>query len=331
MRLACPVQVARRRSLVSHYTNFSMKEQQGLHVGLAFDQNFIIHFYVVITSIFSNNKGAAITLHVITSGISPAEQETIRQYVQQHNAAIHYYEIDMELVNSFHIQSQYFTAATFYRLFFPAVLPPDVKRFIYLDTDIVVSGDLTKFNTVDLQDFPIAAALDPGVIARPELGVHEPHTYFNAGILLINLEQWRLQQVTEKAVRYILDNPDKIPYVDQDALNATLIGNWVKIGHEFNLQRGHVQNLPKREVQALAKEAIVVHYTSNDKPWNPYCTHPLKYLYWLYLSKSPVALNKRYSGAKLLKIVATSYVNNMIVSFYLNNPAVIKDWRKFRS
>jgi lipopolysaccharide biosynthesis glycosyltransferase len=308
-----------------------MKEQPILHVGLAFDQNFIIHFYVVITSIFTNNKGAAITLHVITSGVSPEEQEEIRQYAQQNNAAIRYYEIDMELVSSFHIQSQYFTAATFYRLFFPAVLPPDVKRFIYLDTDIVVSGDLTRFHEIDLQGFPIAAALDPGVIARPELGVHEPYTYFNAGILLIDIDQWRQQQVTEKAVRYILDNPEKIPYVDQDALNATMIGNWRKIGNEFNLQRGNVQNVPKKQVQVLLRDAIVVHYTSNDKPWNPYCTHPLKHLYWLYLSKSPKALNKRYSGTKLFKIIATSYVNNMIVSFYLNNPVIIKTWRKLRS
>jgi len=307
-----------------------MKEKQGLHIGLAFDQNFIIHFYVVITSIFANTK-ADITFHVITSGVSVEEQEEIRRYVEQNKATINFYEIDMELVSRFHIQSQHFTAATFYRLFFPAALPPSVKRFLYLDTDIIVSGDLTRFSEVDMQGFPIAAALDPGVIVRPELGVHKEHSYFNAGILLIDIDLWRQQQITERAIRFIIDNPEKIPYVDQDALNATLVGNWLKIGKEFNLQRGHVQNAPKKEVQAVAQAAIVVHYTSNDKPWNPYCTHPLKYLYWLYLGKSPKALNKRYAGTKLLKILATSYVNNMVVSLYLNNPVLIKAWRKLRS
>jgi len=308
-----------------------MEKQEVFHIGLAFDQNFIIPFYVAITSIFSNNKEATIALHTITSGVSSEEQEEIKQYVQQNKAAIYFYEIDRKLVESFHIHSQHFTAAAFYRLFLPAVLPKNVKRFIYFDIDIVVNANLAKFYEIDLEGFPMAAALDPGVVIRPELGLYKEHNYFNSGVLFIDANLWRYQRITEKAIQYIVDNPEKIPYADQDALNAIMIGNWLKIGNEFNLQRGNVPNMNKRELQALLEKAIIIHYTSSDKPWNPYCTHPFKYLYWLYLSKSPKALHKRYAGVKLFKILAASYINNIIVSFYLNNPIIINTWRKLRA
>jgi lipopolysaccharide biosynthesis glycosyltransferase len=308
-----------------------MEQQKYLHLALAFDQNFVTPFYVNITSIFENNKGISFFLHIIASGVSSEEKKKIKEYAIRNQTAVQFYVLDSSLVESFPRYSPHFTAAAYYRLFFPFVIPPTVTKFIYLDVDIVINGSLSDLYGVNIGDFPVAASPDPGIKSRPELGIINEGEYFNSGVLLINTEQWKKQRITEKAIQYMTDYPERILFVDQDALNAILVCNWFKISNQFNLQSGDVPNAPKKELISFLQDKIVIHYTSSNKPWKLLCTHPLRYLYNFYLSKSPKALTQQHSGLKLIKVAVTSFVINGVINFYLSNPTVLKTWRKLRS
>ncbi|RZK45188.1 MAG: glycosyltransferase family 8 protein [Hymenobacter sp.] len=308
-----------------------MDEENIIHLALAFDQNFIIPFYVTITSILENNKKNTIFFHVIATGISEEEQQKIEYYVAESNANIKFYKIDLALAESFPISSPHFTAATYYRLFFPALVPANVQRLLYLDVDIVVNKDLLKFYELEIGNFVLAAALDPGMKVRPELNIVQHDSYFNAGVLLINIEKWRRLNITDKAIQYIIDYPERILHDDQDALNAVLINNWFRIDKKLNLQRLSVPNVSREHLKSFIEGVVIIHYTSYDKPWNRFCTHPLKYLYDFYLSKSPKSILKQYSGLKLAKHLVISYFANSVVSFYTSNPAILNAWRRLRS
>src|SRR5579875_1215530 len=101
-----------------------------INIALAFDEKFIIPFYVLLTSIFFNNPKSKIIIHTIATGINNHEIEKIKEYVQLNKGEIYFYKIDdsynIESLNTSNIKSTSFTIATYYRLFFPFVVPNDV-------------------------------------------------------------------------------------------------------------------------------------------------------------------------------------------------------------
>ena len=69
-----------------------------LHLAVAFDQNYITPFYVLITSIFQNSQGRPYHIHTIATGISSREKEEINSFVRQQQSAISFYELDLASV-----------------------------------------------------------------------------------------------------------------------------------------------------------------------------------------------------------------------------------------
>jgi len=89
--------------------------------------------------------------------------------------------------------------------------------------------------------------------------------YFNAGILLIDLDKWREHRVAEKAFQYLTEHPHT-PFGDQDALNVVCDDNWKDLGRAWNFQDHGVD--PILEMPPEERPAIV-HFVSGLKPWKP--------------------------------------------------------------
>jgi lipopolysaccharide biosynthesis glycosyltransferase len=121
-----------------------MEERDRIHIALAFDQNFIVPFYVLLTSIFLNNKNNNLLFHTITEGIDQKQKDEITSFVQGNNAEITFYSVDVKLVQQFilSLDAPHVTSATYYRLYFPELVPTSVNKLLYLDIDIIVNGDL---------------------------------------------------------------------------------------------------------------------------------------------------------------------------------------------
>jgi lipopolysaccharide biosynthesis glycosyltransferase len=98
------------------------------------------------------------------------------------------------------------------------------------------------------------------------LPVPRVRDYFNAGVLLIDLDQWRKLQVVETALQYLQRCPGS-PYSDQDALNVACDGVWKKLDSRWN----YLAYDEKFDVSELAGEHKpgIVHFTTWNKPWRP--------------------------------------------------------------
>jgi len=277
-----------------------LKQNNKIHVALAFDENFLTPFYVLITSIFQNNQKNQIVFHTIAAGVSQPEKSRISRFVQEHKGEIIFYEIDQKLVERFVLPEHiHFSAATYYRLFFPELVPPEIQKVLYIDTDIIVIGDLAELYNVDMQELPAAAVPDAKIPARPDLGIYTPGKYFNAGVLLINLALWNKQKISEKAIQYLGEYPERIAWADQDALNAVLINNWLPVGNKFNVTFYDMpEYLPKKKFGEFLKDKVIVHYTTQNKPWMISCTNRLRFLYQYYLKLSPHADKQKYTDLK---------------------------------
>lgn len=302
-----------------------------LHIALAFDESYITQVYALINSIFYNNRDNFLVFHVIATGINDAEKKGLQKFIIANNSEIYFYNIDEEHLGNHLYTSDAYSIATYYRLFFPSLLPSYINKVLYLDSDIIVIGDLKELYNIDTGNLPIAVASDPCLDVRHELNIHSSEEYFNAGVMLINIKTWIDQEVTENAVKYLIDNPEKIKLVDQDALNATLIGKWYKIDRRFNFTWLH--EYLQTPTKILLKDVVIIHYITPKKPWHFLTRNKFRYLYHYYLKKSPKAYEKKYVDFKWSLKNAYVFLRIRFKEFYFDNKInkiiPVKKWMRY--
>jgi lipopolysaccharide biosynthesis glycosyltransferase len=159
--------------------------------------------------------------------------------------------------------------ATYYRLAVPQIL--DVERFLYVDADTLCDADVSGLNTIDLgkspaglvPEAPMRGAMDRFV--ADQLGNSPVEPYFNAGVILVNVAEWRRQRVTEQCMAYIAAN--RPPFHDQSALNHVLHQKALALDAKFNCIANMRKNWPAL-AQPHGKTSRLVHFLDYPKPWD---------------------------------------------------------------
>ncbi len=177
----------------------------------------------------------------------------------------------------------HFSIVTYYRLFI-ASLFPQYDKIIYLDCDLVVLGDISELYNIDLGEKILGVVSDQYVCntkefrfyAEKAIGVN-PDTYFNAGVLLISLEQFRKNNIENKFISLITENDFDLLDPDQAYLNYLCFGKTYMLPNGWN-------KAPTGSVCEGKKN--IVHYALYKKPWQYDDVTDGKY-FWEYANKSP--------------------------------------------
>ena len=199
----------------------------------------------------------------------------------------------------------YLKSSIYLRLQMDEILPPDLKRIIYLDADLLVEGDLSELWQQDFGGATALAVYDyGGAVFRPNLplpGVEKSRRktapYFNSGVLVIDLNRWRKDRVGQAAMEYIRRFKSLVEYPDQDALNAVLFGKWRPLDLTWNAQVDnliHPEQMGNTEADAeilhrreeLLYHPRIHHYAGVKKPWNPGRFRPVRKRFVHYLHAS---------------------------------------------
>ena len=174
-----------------------------IHIACNIDANFMQHCAVTLVSLFENNKSADICVHIVAPSLSEENQQILRNLVASYGNDIRFYFPPEDLLSCFAIKKfgKRISMATYYRCMFSAILPDDVEKVLYLDCDIVVLGDISEFWNTDLSGCGAACIEDIGKDEDERyerLHYDRSYSYFNAGVLLINLDYWRKYNIEEK-------------------------------------------------------------------------------------------------------------------------------------
>jgi lipopolysaccharide biosynthesis glycosyltransferase len=139
-----------------------------------------------------------------------------------------------------------------------------------LDADILVLDDLTALQKVELNGAAVGAVLDR-VDSRIKAGdtlwtsqLPCVADYFNAGVLLIDLERWREDRISERAFDYLSQHP-RSPCSDQDALNVACNGAWKQLDSRWNFQNDYKTQIILGS--ANVRQPAIVHFNGRLKPW----------------------------------------------------------------
>ncbi len=267
-----------------------------IHIACNIDHNYVRHCAVTLVSLFENNKEENIAVHIIARDLTDNDKKILDELCRKYHNTIHYYAPDEEMLKGFTIRkfSKRISMATYYRCILSALLPTTIDKVLYLDCDIVVLGSI-----VPLWNTPLEGK---GVAAVEDIGCHETqrydilkypmeYSYFNAGVLLINLAYWREHDVAHACVEYFHKYPERILFNDQDLLNSILCKNKVLIAPRWNAQDGFYRNTENCRVwrEDFADDLlspVILHYT-NRKPWEYDSQHPMRNEYAKYLDLTP--------------------------------------------
>jgi UDP-glucose/galactose:(glucosyl)LPS alpha-1,2-glucosyl/galactosyltransferase len=186
------------------------------------------------------------------------------------------------------------TATTYFKLFLDKAIQDDINRVIYLDGDILVTSSLGKLWAEGLDDNIIAAVVDAGLNAdiciRQKISLSPTSHYFNAGVLLIDLDRWRAAKVGERALTFARNHPELITMEDQCALNHVIGGKFKRLKEAWNFQTNHLrwdaEGTCNSDSLRELYSAKIVHFTSHPKPWCYVGDHPMKWLYWELLRET---------------------------------------------
>lgn len=287
-----------------------------LEVVFAVNNKYIDLLSVALLTLFKTNK-TNLVINIIYSRLSAKNISYIERICRCHKININFFQVDSsnfdDLPERGHLKVE-----AYYRMAIPNLIRGD--KALYLDCDIMVMSDLEGLYALDLTNLPLAAVQDPVFQPIKELDMDIKSTYFNTGIMLINLDYWRKNNIAERALQYLRTNSQKITYADQCALNAVVNGNYLSLSKEFNFQSGHIKN-SEDFIPPLKNNLKIVHFTGSLKPTHYLCTHPLKSDFLSELSHTPFVLRTHLLNfaRRFISLTGAYPLINSLRSFARNN------------
>lgn len=294
-----------------------------LNITLASDENYAEFVGVVIVSLLTNNKWAErITVHLLSNGISDTTLSKLKTLMPAERGELSVYPID-NLQSRLGIKVPNTIAITSYaRLFLPQLLPNDVERVLYVDCDTVVADSVQSLYQTSLTDDDwVAGVLDtlPDDEAKVKIGIKSGASYFNAGVLLINLAAWREFDVTSRCLNFLLAHNGTVHHHDQGIINAVCDGHKVTVHPRFNATSNYYShpyrlllstNEPfytEQEFLEARESPAILHFTEGfyNRPWIANSLHPLREVWHKYhrltpWSTSSLRPDHRSAAVKLL-------------------------------
>jgi lipopolysaccharide biosynthesis glycosyltransferase len=189
------------------------------------------------------------------------------------------------------------------RLLIGEHLPASVSKAIWLDADLLILRDIGELWSVEPRDHVVLAVQDMAIpyVACP-LGLGEWRTlglpagapYFNSGVLVIDLNTWRREELGARAIEYLRSRKRRVATYDQESLNVVLRGRWGVLDPRWNLiaslagRRFHKSpHLSTETSRRTVEDPWILHFAGDWKPWTlPRGRHSYD-LYFRYLDATP--------------------------------------------
>lgn len=253
----------------------------------ACDDNFVKFTIVSLHSLMCNaSKDYHYHVYILNTNISENMKEKVLSLTSEN------FEITFEDVTDYlHSISDklpirdYYSKTTYYRLFI-AEMFPQYDKAIYIDSDTIVQGDISKLYEIDIKDNYLAGAHEQAMVQVDGYGTYvekvigiSRHNFFNAGMIVINCDQFRTHFILDKFMHY-LNVYNFVVTQDEDYLNL--------------ICKDHVYWLDQRwntevfgEIPYPISEAYIIHYIMVSKPWH-YADCRFGEIFWKYAKQTCV-------------------------------------------
>jgi lipopolysaccharide biosynthesis glycosyltransferase len=270
-------------------------------VALTFDANYLAPASTVMRSCLAHTGGGSLQFEVIhDESLSNHDRQRLQAMCGEAGA-----EINLRLMDERRLRGlpsvDRFGSIVWWRLFLPDLLE-DVDRVLYLDCDTLVLSSLHPLWGEDLGTSALAAVanvIEPAMRGHvATLGIDYPGGFFNAGVLLLQLDRMRDERSTDELVDYAVRHQKVLTWNDQDALNVIFKKRWHALHPRWNAQNNlwswrdwAIDVFGPGLVDEAVSDPAIRHFEGPNvaKPWHYLCPAPHRDLYLQTLAQTPWA------------------------------------------
>ena len=278
-------------------------------VVFAADNNYVP---MVTTTVYSMLKNASkdffYDVVVLEKDFSAYNKRLMSEFFAQFdNASLRFVNV-AGMIEAYNLQTsnEHISVETYYRFLIQKVLP-GYDKVLYLDSDLIVQGDVSELFATQMDDNLIAAARDIDYLGnlnmndgermkytKEVLELKNPYDYFQAGVLVLNTAEMRKLYPFQKWLEIAAE--PKYIYDDQDILNAHCQGRVVYLDNAWNVMNDCGGRIKKvfsfapadiyDKFMAAYAAPKILHYAGCEKPWKP-GPCDLAEIYWMYARETP--------------------------------------------
>mgnify|MGYP003088658576 FL=1 len=262
---------------------FDKMEVKRLDIVYATDNNFIDVLYASIASLYDTNGDLNLDIWIIGEKISDLNKEKINNLSKEYNQKEVNWIENCEV--PYQVKLDRGSASQYSRLMIGSALPDSIKKALYLDADTIILSNLIELFNVCFDDKIVIGVSDViNAEYKKILNIPEDRAVFNTGVLLIDLEKWRIEQIESKLFDVICKFKGNVIQGDVGILNAVLYDSYKEINPKFNYMtifedmsyedilvfKKPVDYYSKKKLEDARNNIVIRHYTTcflSRRPW----------------------------------------------------------------
>lgn len=255
-----------------------------MNIAFLIDDSYSEQLAVTLASILKNDKhNTKFKVFVLDMGISEENKNKIISLKQYKDFSISFIPVNKDLFTDFPT-IYHLKVMNYARLLLPSLV--DCSKILFLDCDLLVLGDLTELYNTDFDNTyacVVKERLSNELYIQRQLKNLGTKFYFNAGVMLLNLDKMREDDIQTKSLDFARQHPERILLLDQCVLNHVFQDNVKFIDKKYNYQY-------KLNVSKKYGKSVIVHFVGKEKPYYGYA-HPYENLYYRFLKLTPYKIN----------------------------------------
>lgn len=241
------------------------------------DDLFAMPAAAMLRSALDHYRGASpLRIVIVDAGLTPRNTERIRRSLNGADVEFVVPDLDLDIARGLaDVAHSTYPAAVYLPLFVPEMAQIEAERLIIADADIIFRADLSALADMPFNDATVLAV--PDLLAcigdheymdADELQLDPATPYFNSGLVVIDVDQWRRQGITAATVEIIRRHPSAIRFADQDALNIVLANRWSALALAWNMTTALTESA------TTGSDVFAIHFNDRPKPWSRRCVDP---------------------------------------------------------
>lgn len=271
-----------------------------MHVVMCTDSAYSPWVATSLRSLVDRHRDDAVTVHVLCDeSLGPEDRERLASIGGGSRTEVLFRTVDQRPIADLPLTGPS-GRIVWWRLLLADVFP-ELARVLFIDADTLVLDRLDEMWQTPF-DNPLAAVAN---VVEPalhdyvrSLGIADPSTYLNAGVLIFDLDRMRRENATRRLVDVAKDLRGRSRWADQDALNVVFNTNWHELHPRYNAMNslwtwaGWARDVYGEERWSEARRSpAVLHFEGPSvcKPWHALATHDFLGEYRKTLARTPYA------------------------------------------
>jgi lipopolysaccharide biosynthesis glycosyltransferase len=263
---------------------------EAIDLACAVEGDYVPHSAAMLLSALDHRGDNHLRIHYMHPPELPvSDRDALARMVEREDGEIRFLEVPDEAVAGFPIEG-FTLKATWYRVFLPELVR-DATRVIYLDADTVVLDDLAPLWRIELDGRLVGAVTNLHQwdhVGRPAaIGLPAGVEYFNAGVLLLDLERMRDEGTSRELRDFAVANAPRLEWRDQDALNLVLGERRLALAPRWNVMTSILlypwaaETFGADAVREARQRPAIRHFEGPaiNKPWHYLCEHEMREAY----------------------------------------------------